>query len=116
MAQDKATQDAQAQAQEQATDTNTTDTNKISLLITEEQKKILEEQTDQNTEKAKITIRLTDTNKSMTLTKKAQDLFKAQGLKINKNGYYNYNKNKALYDTVYAIAQANADLFYIDAQ
>lgn len=111
MAQDKATDKAQAQAQEQATDTN-----KISLLITEEQKKILEEQTDQNTEKAKITIRLTDTNKSMTLTKKAQDLFKAQGLKINKNGYYNYNKNKSLYDTVYAIAQANADLFYIDAQ
>lgn len=112
MAQDKATQNAQAQAQEQATDTQ----NKIAFLLTEEQKKILEEQTDQNTEKAKITIRLTDTNKSMTLTKKAQDLFKAQGLKINKNGYYNYNKNKALYDTVYAIAQANADLFYIDAQ
>ena len=112
MAQDKATHNAQAQAQEQATDTQ----NKIQFLLTEEQKRILEEQTDTDANKAKITIRITDTNKSMTLTKKAQDLFKAQGLKINKNGYYNYNKNKSLYDTVYAIAQANADLFYIDAQ
>lgn len=94
------------------TDTNTTEQNAVAFIITAEQKAVLAEHTNA-TAKAKVSIRLTDTNKFLSLTAPAQRLFKAQGLQVNKNGYYNYNTDKVLWQNIYDIVKANTELFYI---
>lgn len=109
----KNTQPQNATAEQNATAQNTnTEQNAVAFIITAEQKAVIEEHTNA-TAKAKVSIRLTDTNKFLTLTAPAQRLFKAQGLQVNKNGYYNYNTDKVLWQNIYDIVKANTELFAI---
>lgn len=81
--------------------------NKIILKITEEEKTKIEKENQKIN--AVITEKITENNKSITLNKKAVQVFKENGVELKT--YYSYNKNKSLYDTIITIAKKNADIF-----
>lgn len=85
--------------------------NAIILKITEEEKAKIEEEKAKTG--AKITNKITENNKVITLNKKAMALFKNSGVELDKN-YYSYNSNSTMYNTIYEIAKKNADLFILE--
>lgn len=86
--------------------------NAVILKITEEEKKKIEIENEKKN--AKITEKITENNKSITLNKNAVKEFEKAGVKVK--SYYSYNKNQSLYNTIIEIVKKNADIFTLVEQ
>lgn len=84
----------------------------IILKITEKEKAKIENENKKVN--AIITEKITENNKSITLNKKALEIFAKNG--VNLKTYYSYNKNTSLYNTILEIVKNNSDVFTLNSK
>lgn len=84
----------------------------IILKITEKEKEKIENENKKVN--AIITEKITENNKTITLNKKAIEVFSENGVKLK--SYYSYKNNNSLYDTILTIVKNNSDIFTLQSK